>query len=222
MSSPATSGKLGSGDRPFGQHRVAEAEQLGRTAAGVGRRSRRFPRPVPAARSGGGSSACARSRPASASTLRCSCSRVKVGGISSNTTGRYLILARSRAMPVARMRRWSTGHRLGRVSTARRRAVAHRFRHQPGFVQQLVALQHQFLVPAVIVEAERDRGPLPALPLRAAPAADFAQARNARRQRLLDQRRRARAMILPREIVVPARPAGLRASRACSSRVRPR
>ncbi|CFP70283.1 Uncharacterised protein [Bordetella pertussis] len=48
-----------------------------------------------------------RPRPARASTAICSCSSVNSGGISSNTTGRYLILARRRAMPVARMRRWS-------------------------------------------------------------------------------------------------------------------
>ena len=44
-------------------------------------------------------------RPAIASTQRCNCSRVNTGGISSKTTGLYLILARTRAMPVARMRR---------------------------------------------------------------------------------------------------------------------
>ncbi len=48
-----------------------------------------------------------------------------LAGINSNTTGRYLILARKRAMPVARMRRWSciigvpgTGRRLGRAAAA--------------------------------------------------------------------------------------------------------
>ena len=43
--------------------------------------------------------------PASASTQRCSCSSVNVSGINSKTTGWYLILALSRAMPVARIRR---------------------------------------------------------------------------------------------------------------------
>ena len=50
---------------------------------------------------------CSRT-PASASTVRCSCSKVKPGGISSNTTGRYLILPRSRPIAVARIRRWSS------------------------------------------------------------------------------------------------------------------
>ncbi len=49
---------------------------------------------------------CSRT-PDKASTVRCNCNRVKEGGISSNTTGRYLILPRRRPIAVARMRRWS-------------------------------------------------------------------------------------------------------------------
>ena len=75
---------------------------------------------------------------------------VKLAGISSNTTGRYLILARSRAMPVARMRRWS-------CASARRRSdprrVASAGRDRVGAPQsaplrkELVAFQHPLLVP---------------------------------------------------------------------------
>lgn len=45
--------------------------------------------------------------PDRASTVRWSWSRVNYGGISSNTTGRYLILPRSRPIAVASTRRWS-------------------------------------------------------------------------------------------------------------------
>ncbi len=49
--------------------------------------------------------------PAKASIVFCSCKSVNWSGKSSNTTGRYLILARRRAMPVAKMRRWSCAMR---------------------------------------------------------------------------------------------------------------
>ena len=92
-------------------------------------------------------------RPASASTACCNCSRVNWAGISSNTTGRYLILARSRAMPVARMRRWSW--RMGSPGKASPRQPAPRgLGHQARLEQQLVALQHHVLVPG---RAARER-----------------------------------------------------------------
>ena len=48
-----------------------------------------------------------RCRPEIASTVRCNSVSVNSAGKSSNTTGRYFSLARSRAIAVARMRRWS-------------------------------------------------------------------------------------------------------------------
>ena len=92
MSSPRER-QLRSGDGAFSQYRMAEAEPLaGRPPASMSPTCRSL-RPVPArCRQGGGNSACAASRPASASTRAAICSSVKVGGINSNTTGRYLIL----------------------------------------------------------------------------------------------------------------------------------
>jgi len=46
-------------------------------------------------------------RPEIASTVCCNSVSVNSGGKSSNTTGRYFSLARSRAIAVARIRRWS-------------------------------------------------------------------------------------------------------------------
>ncbi len=48
-----------------------------------------------------------RCRPEIASTVRCNSVSVNSGGKSSNTTGRYLSLARNRPIAVARIRRWS-------------------------------------------------------------------------------------------------------------------
>ena len=93
------------GRRPLAQHLPAEAEQFGRPAPGRGGTCRCLP---PALfRHQAAEILLVQAKPASASTARCSSSRVKVGAISSNTTGRYFSLPRSRAMAVARMRRWS-------------------------------------------------------------------------------------------------------------------
>ena len=150
--SRANKRQLGAGKGAFLQHVRAEAEQLGRPAAGASAIAGLLDQLLLLDQAA--EILLVQERPASASTLRCSCSRVNCGGISSNTTGRYLILARSRAMPVARMRRWSCAHRppgTGRVG----RRSGRRFRHQPGLVEQLVALQHQLLVPAPPVQRRR-------------------------------------------------------------------
>src|SRR6185437_1550945 len=83
--------------------------------------------------------------------------------------------------------------------------------NEASFVQKLVALEGQVLIPLPPFEPERDRRPLLARGLVASalrPAAQFA------RDRILDQGRRAATMVLPRKIVVPPSPGGLRSDRS--------
>ena len=160
-------------------------------------------------------------RPEIASTVRCSSVSVNSAGISSNTTGRYFSLARSRAIAVARMRRWSK--RIGSPSAGSvprcergRAAVAPRLLDQPGFVEQLVAVEHLLLVPRRAADAEgraaaaragRARG-------RARHAVGAVHSSSSGDDRVED-RGRALAPVLPREEAVPRLEVG--AGRGCSA-----
>ncbi len=130
------------------------------------RRIFRCLRPGPVRPPGGGNSACAGAGPDIASTVRCNSSSVKDGAINSNTTGRYFILPRSRAIAVARMRRWSNIIAAPSISDSPREPdlpLSRRgFLDQAGFVEQLVALQHFFLVPGHAVGAEAEPHPVAA------------------------------------------------------------
>src|SRR3954470_6492393 len=102
--SSARKRELGSDNRPFRQHAMAEPEQLGRTADGVGGDCASFLNELLLLDQAAkillvDQPACKRLNTA------LQLQQGEFAGISSNTTGRYLILARNRAMPVARMRR---------------------------------------------------------------------------------------------------------------------
>ena len=130
---------------------AVDVSPVGSTRAAVSTRRRKF--------------CLCRWRPEIASTVSCSSVSVNSGAISSKITGRYFSLARSRAMAVARMRRWSS--RIGSPSTgsvprAQRRlaAVAPRLLHQPGFVEELVAVERLLLVPRAAAAGEALPQPL--------------------------------------------------------------
>src|SRR5579871_3980965 len=93
---------------------------------------------------------CSRT-PASASTVRCNCSSVKAGGISSNTTGRYFDLAPQAADCGGQDAPVVGGHRRPRCRQVRRRRpaplVAPSLGDEPRLIQKLVALEHQLLIP---------------------------------------------------------------------------
>ena len=95
--------QAGASGGAFVEDGAAEAEQLGGAAAGFGGDGAGFLDQFLLLDQPAKIGLCSR-WPASASTVRCNCNSVNVAGISSNTTGRYLILARNLAMPVARMR----------------------------------------------------------------------------------------------------------------------
>src|SRR5260221_12169506 len=92
--------------------------------------------------------------------------------------------------------------------------------NQPGLVEELVALQHELLVPAAgaagntysaFAEIEGDALP-PLVPHRRL-GRRLDPLPESQQDRLGDERRRAATPILPREIAVPAAPSGV--MRAC-------
>ena len=186
-------------------------------------RSRRSARPARRFRPAGGNSACAGCRPEIASTVCCNSVSVNSAGISSNTTGRYFSLARSRAIAVARIRRWSkrigspSGGSLAR-GTRGLAAVARRLLDQPRLVEQLVAVEHLLLVPGRAADAEAEPQPL-------APAERRGRLAMPRRGPLLEQRHDdlvedrgpPLAPVLPRKEAVPRLEPGAAASRSAAA-----
>src|SRR6185312_15320862 len=80
-------------------------------------------------------------------------------------------------------------------------------------VEQLVALQHGLLVPAPLVGAEAGIDALRPLAALRRVGAVGRPALELRQDQLFDHRRRAAAPILPRQIAVPAAPAGIGVAR---------
>ena len=84
-------------------------------------------------------------------------------GISSNTTGRYLILPRSLPMAVARIAAVIGDHRLAQGCSGRlgalAAAVARSFRGEARLVKEFIALKRPLLDPGLVLEAEGDLDP---------------------------------------------------------------
>ena len=143
-------------------------------------------------------------------------------GVSSNTTGRYLILPRSRPSPVARIRRWSrtpSAYAAQRALPARRSGsgastpggAAAKSRSasggEAGLVEtQLVAVEHPLLVPA----PRRGRtGPAPAPAAAPSPRRAPGRPRRVQRRRPAPRRSppaRPERSVLVGEEAVPGRP----------------
>ena len=195
---------------------AVRAAPRGETAPGApaGRRSSALIPPVSSTRP-----CCSTSRrkfclcsrtPDSASTVRCNCSKVKDGGISSNTTGRYLILPRSRPIAVARMRRWSAA--IGTPETGpsvrRDRAAETAPRLRRSAPPRRAARSGRAPVPHSSAAAKASPSRSSAHPLLGLASGAL---RAHLREPLFERRqccRLAVAPVLPREIAIPALPLG--------------
>src|SRR5690606_2542937 len=83
-----------------------------------------------------------------------------------------------------------------------------RFRHEAGFVEQFVTLQHQLFVPWTAIEPEGERGAMPTLSARCS-VGGLRPVLQPRQDNVDQDRRGSRTMVLPGKIAVPASPVAL-------------
>jgi hypothetical protein len=84
--------------------------------------------------------------------------------------------------------------------------VARGLRNERGFIEKLVPLQHQLLVPVAAIEPKGDGGALPTFFLSHGTARRFGPCAQLRRQGLRDEGGRPGTVIFPREVIIPGGP----------------